>query len=182
MSCDRKESSRRYYLNNRLAVLRRVRKYRKNNREEIKSRARKKYATNESFRNRMAEYQKKYRKENSEKINCYQRKYRNGVYRDRFNAIKRRWSKTAKGRLKSQLNGFRRRMLIRECSTKHTVDEWVTLLKKHGGKCVQCGSRKNIEKDHKIPLSKGGGNSIDNIQPLCGRCNRKKSDKLTAKK
>ena len=42
------------------------------------------------------------------------------------------------------------------------------------GKCVQCGSTENIQFDHKVPWSRGGANTVNNIQLLCGRCNRRK--------
>ncbi len=46
------------------------------------------------------------------------------------------------------------------------------------GKCVQCGSNKNLEFDHIIPVSKGGSNTARNIQLLCENCNRSKRDNI----
>lgn len=46
------------------------------------------------------------------------------------------------------------------------------------GRCVKCSSNKNLEYDHNLPVSKGGANSINNIQLLCLVCNRKKSNKI----
>lgn len=47
-----------------------------------------------------------------------------------------------------------------------------------GGKCVYCGSCENLEFDHIIPISRGGATSYRNLQLLCEKCNRTKSDKI----
>ena len=50
--------------------------------------------------------------------------------------------------------------------------------RRDGGCCVKCGSRKNLEYDHIVPISKGGSNTARNIELLCEACNRAKSDSI----
>lgn len=46
------------------------------------------------------------------------------------------------------------------------------------GCCVKCGAQEDLQFDHIIPVAKGGGSSIGNIQVLCGECNRLKRDNI----
>ena len=51
---------------------------------------------------------------------------------------------------------------------------------KRDGRCLLCGAtpqEARLEVDHIKPRSKGGGNGADNLQTLCGRCNRGKSNR-----
>ena len=57
-------------------------------------------------------------------------------------------------------------------------DVRIFVWKRDEGRCVQCGSRENLEFDHMIPFSKGGGSTARNIQLLCETCNREKSDSI----
>jgi hypothetical protein len=47
------------------------------------------------------------------------------------------------------------------------------------GKCVLCGSDKNLHYDHEIPFSKGGSSIVaENVRLLCAKHNLEKSDKI----
>jgi 5-methylcytosine-specific restriction endonuclease McrA len=56
----------------------------------------------------------------------------------------------------------------------HTVAEWEELKGACGRRCLCCGRRVKLTKDHVIPLTAGGTDAIDNIQPLCQPCNSSK--------
>ncbi len=51
-------------------------------------------------------------------------------------------------------------------------------VKQRDGKCVECGSLKELTVDHIIPLSRGGLNTPDNLRTLCGQCNRRKGNRI----
>jgi len=63
----------------------------------------------------------------------------------------------------------------------HTLDEWKNLKNEHSNRCVCCGAKDDefkLTADHIIPLTMGGSNWIENIQPLCRQCNGKKKNKI----
>ncbi|MCI0141534.1 HNH endonuclease [Arthrobacter bambusae] len=47
------------------------------------------------------------------------------------------------------------------------------------GRCRNCGSETELQYDHVIPVSMGGSNNPENLQILCGPCNRFKSAGIT---
>lgn len=46
------------------------------------------------------------------------------------------------------------------------------------GRCVRCGASADLQFDHVIPVARGGGNSVENVQILCGTCNRAKGSSI----
>lgn len=55
----------------------------------------------------------------------------------------------------------------------HTKKQWISLLEEFDYRCLRCGCQPlgGPTKDHIIPISGGGSDSIDNLQPLCFQCN-----------
>jgi len=74
----------------------------------------------------------------------------------------------------------RRRALKYASKETHTEEEWQELKAFYNFKCLCCGQQEpdvKLTRDHVIPLTQGGSDSIDNVQPLCARCNSKKNNK-----
>lgn len=58
-----------------------------------------------------------------------------------------------------------------ESQPGHPVREVMALT---GGRCVYCGERRELTKDHQRPLEHGGTYEADNIVPACRSCNASK--------
>jgi hypothetical protein len=54
----------------------------------------------------------------------------------------------------------------------------IAVWRRDQGRCAKCGNRENLEYDHIVPVSKGGGNTERNIELLCQNCNRSKSNRI----
>ena len=67
-----------------------------------------------------------------------------------------------------------RRARLAGAGGKYTSRDWADLVLRYGGKCAYDGASGPLQPDHRIPLARGGSNSIENILPACGRCNRRK--------
>ena len=75
----------------------------------------------------------------------------------------------------------KRRSLKFNNGGSHSLQEWEDLKKKWGYMCLcckKCEPEIKLTEDHILPLSKGGRNDIQNIQPLCMDCNRRKNAKF----
>lgn len=73
-----------------------------------------------------------------------------------------------------------RKALHRNAEGRHTAADIAALRIAQGNCCGICGADLSVtgeHVDHMTPLSRGGGNSPDNLMLLCPPCNLRKNDK-----
>jgi 5-methylcytosine-specific restriction endonuclease McrA len=80
----------------------------------------------------------------------------------------------AKNRQKKIEYDRTRRVKKNGASGYHTSEQFKDLCFAFKNMCVCCLQDKPLTEDHIVPLSKGGTDNIENIQPLCKSCNSKK--------
>ena len=97
-------------------------------------------------------------------------------YREKIN---REW--VNKNRDRKNFHTRKRRCFKKQVEGSYTFGEWELLKKQYGYTCPCCGKSEpeiQLTEDHIIPLSRGGSNYLENIQPLCRSCNAKKHTKI----
>lgn len=60
---------------------------------------------------------------------------------------------------------------------KLRAEDWFALLERFDHRCAYCGSTEDLCADHRVPLARGGSNSVANLLPACRSCNSKKHTK-----
>jgi len=83
---------------------------------------------------------------------------------------------------KKSKEGGKRSARLRAAKRKgtHTEEQWLLLISAANSVCPRCKSiTGHFDKDHVIPIYQGGSDSIENIQPLCAKCNSQKGPERT---
>lgn len=136
------------------------------------------------------EHQKKWRDSNKEKKNLGTRIWQSLNLDKRREASKRYYqsnkekvhkaNKSYLERNPEVINAIKNNRRAREKNAEGRISAktWKEILNKYGNKCLCCGRTDvKLTVDHIVPLSKGGTNNSDNLQPLCISCNSSKHTK-----
>ncbi|MEU2357758.1 HNH endonuclease signature motif containing protein [Streptomyces misionensis] len=68
----------------------------------------------------------------------------------------------------------------RTAARRHISDDVKQLVwQRDRGRCRRCGAVTELQYDHIIPVAMGGASTAENLQILCGPCNRRKAAGLT---
>ena len=163
---DKAKYQREYFLKNRERLRRWHQQHYIENKEKMLQQSREWYKNNKE---RKRELKRNWEKRNIEKIRLQRRKWR------------RSWELKNPEKNRSMQNAchHKRRALLRGDKNKFSANEWDVVRKRNNYKCVICGKIEpeiKLTVDHIIPVSRGGKNNIENIQPLCRRCNSIKNN------
>ncbi len=152
------------------------RQWRKDNPDRVAELNDEYYAANHEERKA---YHRAYRQKHLEHLRALNRKF----YRDNSEYARiyaREWGYRNPDKLRARDNA--RRAFKKGNGGTFTAEEWQEQKKYYKHTCLRCGRQEpeiSLTVDHVIPLSKGGHNSIENIQPLCLSCNVAKHIKST---
>lgn len=91
--------------------------------------------------------------------------------------------KDGRTKQKGYASFYERRRQIKKLNNggSHTLFDWQTLKAQYNLTCPCCKRHEpeiKLTEDHIIPITRGGSDNIENIQPLCGTCNTKKMVKI----
>ena len=156
----------------------RLHQYYINYEEEIEKRR----VYRDANRERIYRQQAEYRDKNREKIRARHREY-NRTKRDHKKEMARlrAWvSKQPIEKLRAIWRASSQKRAAQKAKLPATLTEqdWMDILEEHNCSCAYCGTRKELlHQEHKVPLSRGGGYTKENIIPACPSCNSRKGTK-----
>jgi len=151
-----KEKKSAYYVENKDVISEKAAKRRDANRDSIRSIARE-YSKRPEVLKRKADD----RKNNPEKYRKQYNLYYQGKGRERVISIVQR-----------------RHARKKNAVATLTPEQWIETLEHFDNCCVYCGEELiNVQQDHVIPLSAGGGYTKKNMLPACKTCNSSKHSK-----
>lgn len=120
------------------------------------------------------------REERRKQIREYdRRRYHNNPNRkaQMYKAIKK-YQNSDKGIASLHRADIKRRNILLATTNTLTASEWTAIREAYDYRCAYCGESKPLEKDHLVPLSRGGEHTLENVVPSCRSCNASKGNRI----
>lgn len=97
------------------------------------------------------------------------------AHRDNYRDYHDRWIEENPERFQAieRKRQYRRRASLEDAGV-FNAETWEGLCASFSYLCVACYEPRPLTVDHIVPLSRGGTNHVDNLQPLCRSCNSRK--------
>lgn len=179
-----------HYESNKERINANKKQYREENKDKISKQRKLKYQENKAvIIERVFKWQlenadktiyyknKNYLKNKDKKRQLAKERYQDEEWRLKHKERVNKYYASEKGKLKNREKASKRRNIQSEVLADFTREQWIECLKEFDNSCAYCGAKENLEQEHVIPLSKGGGYTVRNIVPACKKCNSSKSNK-----
>lgn len=154
---EKREYDRKRYQRDAERVKARVRAYREANPEKIRERKRRDV------------------RENRERVRATQRRWR-AANAEKMREFRRQWAQAHPEKARQYANERRARKA--RAKGAHSEAEFAALVEWCEGRCAYCGQVvASPTRDHLVPLSRGGTDSLSNLVPACKPCNSRKGTK-----
>lgn len=129
------------------------------------------YENRDHFLQKHAEYR------NSHKVQRrqYQRRY-DAVHKKEKRIRDKEWQRQNPERCRAK--SHRRRARVANLPADLTWEEWQEILAEYNFSCAYCGVKsENLQQEHMVPTTQGGGYTKNNIVPACPECNYRKGNR-----
>jgi 5-methylcytosine-specific restriction endonuclease McrA len=132
----------------------------------------------------------KWRNENRDKLKIYSKRFRI-THKEKEKLRHRQYKQTPEGKATSARITHRYKTHVKNTECTLTAEQWESILNSQNYKCNgyphgACDVKFDDDnfpcRDHIIPVSKGGGLTLENVQALCNSCNAKKGNRLDKSK
>lgn len=102
-------------------------------------------------------------------------------HKDERNQYAKIYCKSERGKIAMRKASYQRRVALLSCQVNDLGKEQIKILLDNAFHCAICDKKFTRKRtkciDHIIPLSKGGNNTLLNVQVTCRSCNSKKRDR-----
>lgn len=163
------------YNKNKESYAEQSKEYRLKNLTEIKKKKKEYYFNNKE---KINEKNKLYYINNKEKVMLQVSRYYQ-ANKDIIKELNKKWCRENPEQVRelSRRGKIKRRLFEKNVEINFSINDWEKCKREFNNECAYCGCDGSLEREHFVPLSKGGEYTKNNIVTACRSCNSSKGTK-----